>query len=191
MSHAHGAYLGSVRCIDTLRGRCVLADDGSDCWHLRSPRGRPLRAGAPQPLWVHGIGKVTALQGAWYVARGELVRARCAHIVWRTCTSRDCVNPAHLSAGPKAAFGAMLRTQQRLRTPMAAMQRARSNAHRTGNKLTAELAAWARESTQPAKDAAHGLGIAASGVCAIRRGESWAGVVGGASAFTASRANWG
>ena len=99
MSHEHGTYLGSIRCLETLRERCVMDKDG-DCWHLRTARGRPLQKGLIQRIFVHGHGHCTATRGAWVLA-GRPLPTQKNMVIFRTCEQYDCVNPEHLKAGSR------------------------------------------------------------------------------------------
>lgn len=169
-----GAYLGSVRCLESLRERCVV-DDITGCWHLRSARGRDLskRGGRYQPLkvHVHGRGGLPARRVAW-----EFTHDRAPgpdDIVSNVCTSSDCISPKHLRLFTLLEFGLHLRKTGAAKTArkqaaIAKMSRARSN-----TRLTEELAQWVRESDQKQHDVAHALGCSQQRVSDIRSGKSW------------------
>lgn len=93
--HAIGTHLGGVRSIACVRERCVLPDGDAGCWHLRTPRGRPLpRGGYSQRIWVHGRGQVSAPRAVWEFAHGRSMPSGRRAV--RTCGSYDCANPAHI-----------------------------------------------------------------------------------------------
>lgn len=176
--HEHGAYLGGLRNIRTLRERCFIGDDG--CWHLRQANGRAMPRDKRHAVWVFGRGVMTSTRAAWLFATGSLPAD--GHIVFRTCESYDCVKPNHLQSGPKTAQGKMLAERGSLRGSMSRVQANRANGMRR-RKLTLELAQWARESEQPATDIAHALGIAVSRAIDVKAGRCWQGTVIGASVF--------
>lgn len=172
MSHERGAYLGGVRDLETLRERCVMGKGG--CWHFRMPRsGRAASQTASHQVFVHQLGrKLSATRAAWLFSRGELPTADVR--IQRACTSYDCLCPEHLVkrtlteafAAAKARRGALWDTVHRVKASLASRKRANA-------KLNEELAQWARESPQSARDVAHGLGIAASRAIAVRAGRAW------------------
>lgn len=159
MSHEHGTYLGSIRCLDTLRERCVVDKDGGDCWRLRSARGRLLPKGRVQRIWVHGHGHCTATRGAWLLA-GRPLPTHKHMVIFRTCEQYDCVNPEHLKAGIRKTLTRQMIDTKRFDTEARRAAQLKFFAARpTPTKVTPELKAWLLESTQSGVDAAHGLGV--------------------------------
>lgn len=168
MSHEHGTYLGSVRCLETLRGRCTM-DKDSDCWHLRTASGRPMPRVGRHGLWLNGRGLMTATRAAWLLAHGSLPTQR-SMVVYRACDSYDCVNPKHLKAGLRTALVRSRMASGAMDTParraaLEAFKRSRP----TAVAVTAELRLWLAQSAQSGVDAAHGLGVSQSRANALRR----------------------
>lgn len=165
MPHEQGAYLGSVRSVEDLRGRCVC-DAHTGCWQLRTARGRVMREDRTPVLWVFGHGKLSSARAAYFLANGRMPQHKM--IAYRTCDTRDCVNPAHIKATPRAVYA---RKHIAIRPGEASV--AQREALRRGYSkrmvLTPELKAWLIESSQSHGAAAHGIGICASRVSQIRR----------------------
>jgi len=165
MSHPHGAYLGSVRCIETLRARCVVDKIGK-CWHYRSARGRPMPKGARHSVHLHGVGAISVTRCAWMLHTGaEEVPA--GFRVYRVCESYDCVNPDHLRCWTPAAFG-----QWQVKTGCARTV-ARSIANivegKRRSKVPYDLRRWIAEADLPIKEVAASVGISRSYAVAIRQ----------------------
>jgi hypothetical protein len=97
-----------IRTIEDIRDRCVL-DEDTGCWmwagaminaRMSTPSLRLTRS-----AWADlGVGKTTksGLRAAWLLAGKRLPDG---HIVWRSCCNSKCINPAHLRAGDRDAFG--------------------------------------------------------------------------------------
>ena len=92
MSHKHGAYLGGVRDLESLRMRC-LCPAGSDCWILRTARGRPMPRGTMK-IWSTAHGASISARKLSVIFSGRRVDSDLC--VVDTCGTHDCVNPAHL-----------------------------------------------------------------------------------------------
>lgn len=167
MSHAVGTYLGAVRNLTELRGRCVM-DRHTACWHFRDGRGRPIRATKNPAVFVHQRGKMSARLAAWTFRHGP---QPVGTVVWRTCASHDCVNPQHLKAGTRVAFNRAMTARGVHRTARKTLVNTIERRKRA--TLTAELARWARESTQSGPQVAHALEVRPNTVNAIRRGVLW------------------
>ena len=164
MSHPAGTYLGSVRDMDSLRGRCVL-DDATGCWHLRSSRGRPMPRDKRHALWVHGLGCMSAPRAAWMLHIGEPVPDGL--VVSRTCHSYDCVNPEHLKCWPKAAEGAFMRKHGRT-AATASKVLANRQIGLKRSKVSREMRMWIAQCGQSSHAIAHALGISQSYAHALR-----------------------
>jgi predicted XRE-type DNA-binding protein len=164
-----GAYLGSVRCVESLRARCVVdATDSNACWHLKSARGKPMPTdGKAHCIWLHNFGRMTATVAAWIVSRGH--KPPPGRIVFRGCESYDCVNPKHLKCGNHAALG---RHVAKMGTAKNQPQRIAANAvnAKRRRKLTDEQARWARTCGLSQTEVAQVLGVSDSCIGDIRRG---------------------
>lgn len=165
MAHAHGAHIGGIATIDDLMGRCRV-DQATDCWHLRTARGRPMERGKTMRIWSHLHGRVmSARQLA--LAMGTARPVPQGYVVVCKCDSYDCVNPEHLRALTRADEIAQ-------KKPLGTYKTARKTlANRaTGRKRQVhsdELRRWMHESTQPATHVAHAIGCATSRVIELRR----------------------
>lgn len=181
-----GAYLGSVYNLRTLRERCVVDQGGlgiNVCWHLRGPSGQPMPKGLGRShqVHVHGIGKITAARAAWTFAHGD--GAADGLVVFRTCDSYDCVNPAHLAAGSRKDLGAMV-TQRGVLVGITSRDIAARHAGRKRRKLTAEQVAMIKErSDVSAVKLAAELGVSNTTINDIRRGNRYRDTAHGASVF--------
>jgi len=163
MAHDHGAYLGGVRDVESMRQRCVC-DEHTGCWHMRSARGRNL-VGKRQIVWVHGVGAMTVTRAMWLFAHGEAPPAN--RVVARKCESQDCVRPEHLALMPRKALVRVQVKRGSFDTPKARESRRRAGERR--RVVTAELRVWLIESTQSGVQAAHGLGITQARANLIRQ----------------------
>jgi hypothetical protein len=165
MSHASGAYLGSTRTLEDLRGRCVIVP-GCDCWHLRKADGKPMpRDGKRHVVWIHGQGAISATRAAWRLAgKPEPKEGR---LVFRACTSYDCVNPQHLRVGTHMSRAAAQKATGRSMT--AAKLRANKEAGLKRSKVPADVRVWIAESPQTLHEVAHAVGIWPSYASEIRR----------------------
>jgi hypothetical protein len=168
MSHEHGAYLGGIRCLKTLRERCVMDKDG-DCWHLRTARGRPMPTVGVYQFWVHGLGHCTATRGAWFLS-GRPMPTHRGVIIFRSCESYDCVNPDHLRSGIRRSLMRHLVDVGRFESEArrAALETFKSSRPQA-QIVTPELKAWLMESRQSGPDVAHALGVTPSRANNIRR----------------------
>lgn len=165
MSHEHGAYLGGIRDLATLKGRC-WCDPDSKCWHFRTARGRPMaKDGKRQVVWVSGRGVMPVTRAAWEFANGRPVPD--GQIAYRTCTTYDCANPRHITIGPRSAQGALLAAQGRLKGKANRIVANRINGAKR-QILTPELRSWIVESAQTGPEIAHALGVCQSLVYRVR-----------------------
>lgn len=152
---AHGTYLGAVRCLDTLRLRCVI-DPGCDCWHLRKASGKPFGPKEKQAVRVFGVGNMTGSRAAYYLKHGK--PAPKGMNVYRTCESHDCANPVHVRAGTRqASFAARMAVGQ-FSTP-ARRRHWRELSENAERIVTRELEKWILESQQTGPEVGHALGV--------------------------------
>lgn len=154
MSHVPGAYLGSVRDLATLRGRCVI--DG-DCWIIRRADGKPLPEGKVRCVWVYGLGSIPAARAAWLFKHGQL--PPLGHVVTQVqrCGAAGCVNPAHLTCRSRSHDVKIKASEGRMKSARKTIANRIEGQRRS--QVSAELRAWLIESPQSVVDAAHGLGI--------------------------------
>lgn len=177
-----GAYLGSVRCVQTLRERCVMGEGG--CWHLRSPYGKPYLASDHKTpvVRVYGQGDMSATKASWLVSHGALPPP--GQIVYRVCGSHDCVNPAHLRCGTKADFGRFRAKSGIAKLTISARSLCVLGQTRLRQrKLTYEQAREIRASNESSHKLAPLFGVSASTIVAIRSGRRYRDVTAGASVF--------
>jgi hypothetical protein len=165
MSHEPGTYLGGIRDLDSLKGRC-WCDPDTKCWHFRTARGRPMKPdGKRQAVWITGRGAMPVTRVAWEFAHGRSVPK--GQVAYRTCTSFDCCNPRHIAAGPRAAMGAVIAAHGRYKGKANRIIANRRNGAKR-QLLTTELRGWIVESTQSGPEIAHGLGVGPSIVYRVR-----------------------
>lgn len=165
MTHTHGTRLHSVASVEDLRQRCVI-DAAGGCWHFRTSSGRAPTPGKPQKLWLYGGTITTPTRAMWAFHTGAEVPSK--KVVYRTCFSLDCINPAHLKCGLRR-HAARLQCSRHERTP--AQQAALRATSDRRTVVTRELLTWVLESTQTGAEAAHALGISQSRVNILRRRE--------------------
>lgn len=165
MPQKEGAYLGSVRDLGGLMERCFVS---GECWHLRSPRGKPMPKERTHVLWVHQMGgKMSATRAAWFLKTGE--HAPKSRTVVRVCDSYDCVNPEHLRCWTKKQWGAWLAKTGRSKTPaktIAAKRNAARRSRLTPDDIRTIVMA------KSAKAGAEAVGIAGSYAITIRKRHS-------------------
>ena len=165
-------YNGAIRTLEELKGRCVV-DADTQCWHLRDSFGRAMKW-APKDvpdIYVHGKGKRSARRFAWEEQEGEeaprgMYLAACAH-AW------DCVNPKHLKLVTPGGLGKIVVQTGKSSSPAKAAANLRNARKREHCKLTDELAAWIRESSQTQAAKAHALGVNQQRVSDVERWHCW------------------
>lgn len=157
-----GDHLGAVNSVETLRMRCYCPEH-DDCWHLRSARGKPMQIGVVHQINVYSKGKITIGRAVWFLLKGEMPKSD--RVVYRTCESYDCANPAHFKCGRREAA---LR-QAAKNGYSAAKLVPLIEATRRRTKATAEVRKWIFESPLKAAEIAQQLGLSAGRVNAIRR----------------------
>lgn len=157
-----GSHLGAVNSVEMLRLRCYCPD-GDACWHLRSARGRPMPRDRSHTLNVYGHGKITIGRAVWFLLKGEFPKSD--RVVYRTCDSYDCANPAHFKCGRREAY--LRLAAKRDWSPAKLAPLTESRLRRT--KATPEIRKWIAESLQPASEIAKALGMSKGRIEAIRR----------------------
>lgn len=166
MSHAKGAYLGSIRTIADVRERCVI--DG-DCWHLRTAHGKPQRNDRVHRLWVYGIGSISATRAVWQLDRGKPVPK--GRRVVRVCESYDCANPQHMKAlthseAQRHIVGSLHEMTPARRRHFEGLQRGR-------RRFSAEQVAEIRMGTASAASLARKWKCSPTSVLDIRKGKTY------------------
>lgn len=163
-------FAGANPVLDRIRDRCVI-DSETHCWKWSGAMSRCGRGKVGIPTIWHNERTVSALRVV-YEAAGR--RLGSGSIVWRTCNCAECVNPDHLLAGTRATWGAW-----RARNGFAAMtpdQRAANTARARSKStvvLSPERASYIRSSESTGRALAAELGVSASTVSRVRRGEAW------------------
>lgn len=168
MAHAEGTYLGGVRSIADVRERCVVGHD-SDCWHLRTGHGKPLRRGSTHKLWIHARGMVSAPKAVWELHHGRPMNKDRRAV--RTCESHDCANPQHIRALTHSEAQRVLVGAGSDMTPARRAQVARIA--RMRRRFTPEQVAEIRHSTVSAAALARKFGCAAEQVRDVRNGKTY------------------
>lgn len=170
----------SITRIADLEARS-LRDAATHCWHWQ---GAKATDGRPR-IWTfdHERGEKRSMSGpkaVWNIAHGRAPRS--GWLIYRTCFSTDCANPAHHAQAPdKAAIGrAVARSGKRKGT---SLDQRRANALKaaaaagityTPNEIVKAIRAAGPETTSTSLAIHHG--IARQTVSRIRRGESHRGV---------------
>lgn len=155
-----GIRRDGVRTIDDLMARCRI-DDLTGCWlwaGANDGNGRP-------SLWLPVLSRRVSLGVAICVLRTG--KAPGKGVVWHcTCTTTNCANPKHRTAGDRSSqmLAANLQRDARTRARIAAGKRAVS-------RLSDEAAAEIRASDEPLHVVAERHSISISHASQIRRGE--------------------
>lgn len=170
-----------IHTIEALKGRCrINYETGCWLWVGSSHRGMP-RIHTFNPYT--GFAEVTTgNRAAWLIAGGSNPSGR---VVYRTkCQDTMCVNPAHLTIGTKAEWGAhmaktgMLAASPKLRAANTANWRKRPQA------LDMETVREIRRSDETGVAIAQRLNIKPQTVSKIRRGEAYRETAYAASIFS-------
>ena len=94
--------------LDALKKRC-LVDPDSGCWTWGG--AQVALAHRPLQVWLPHLGRTQSIQrAAWILARGPIKQGR---IVWCTCGTQDCANPAELNPDPTATWEECMRADIR------------------------------------------------------------------------------
>jgi hypothetical protein len=163
MGHKPGAHVGGIASLEDLRLRCVITAI-SDCWHLRTARGKAYDPARRQVIWVHGRGMITATRAAWMLSHSESATIPSRWICYRTCDSYDCVNPDHIKTGPRQKLAALLSEKGVYTTPKRLAQVAEM-ARKTRRISNAQVLE-AMRSGKPQHEAAKELGVCQSSLSA-------------------------
>lgn len=180
MARIEWRFAGTDPVLESIRGRCVM-DEETGCWHWSGAMSNG-RGNAAIPVMWHG-GRVSSVLRVAYEHSGR--RLQRGGIVWRTCGCMDCTNPDHLLYGTRAVWGSW-----RAKNGSAAMtpdQRAAHTARARAKStviLSEERASYIRTSEATGRAVAAELGVSASTVSRVRRGEAWAEGTQGASVFS-------
>lgn len=162
-------FAGADPVLARIHDRCVI-DSETGCWHWTGAMSRGSVNIAIPVVW-HDDKTQSALRVV-YKAAGRKIPSR--GIVWRSCRCNDCCNPDHLLGGTRAVWGAW-----RARNGSAAMtpdQRAANTARARSKStvvLSPERASYIRSSEATGRALAAELGVSASTVSRVRRGEAW------------------
>jgi hypothetical protein len=167
-----GTWLGAVRCLDTLKLRCVV-DEDTACWLLHNAKGQryQYKPKTTVSVHVHGRGKMPARRIAWEYGRGEAPPA--GRMVAYSCKSHDCCNPAHLRLVDGAGLGKLTKANGRMQTMAKRSAVQATSRSRARTKLTLELAHWIRESAQTQTEIGHAIGIGQGAVSDVITGKTW------------------
>lgn len=159
-----------LNTIADVRGRCVV-DEISKCWRWDGAFAVNTVKGSRCPV-AHfpPTGRTTSVLRIALLLTGK----RPGAVTWRTCCSDSCVNPAHLLTGTRSQWGEWCEARGNLRGQVARRAANRRAKITNGAKLTPELAAWARESSQKGADIAHALAISPTSVSRAKLGRTWA-----------------
>ena len=176
MAHQHGAHLGGIRTLEDLRLRCVV-DDVTGCWHWRLSKC----AGVPKVHVTH-----PALPRPGHIMRGRraallLARGRDlpkGHVAYArlTCTSPDCVNPAHCQSGTRDDHGRYLSQSGRVKGLLSKVKSSRAMWDRRGRKVTPEIRTHILSSDASTYALARELNLSQFCVWSVRKAGGNAGV---------------
>ena len=181
MTFPKGTYLGGVRTLEDLRGRCRI-DDETGCWMWAGgASGKQPRVWCFDPT-AGKFKSIPAARAAWILGGDSPVAGRVVYHA--RCTNWLCVNPAHLAVGTKAEEGAHLRKHGTLRGDPARSAANAASVRRHRSKLTPELVREIRASTEKGVSIASRLGIAHGIVSNVRLGKIWRDGAPGASVFS-------
>jgi hypothetical protein len=165
MSHPDGAYLGGIRTLEDLRGRCFI-DSDTQCWHWRLAMSQ----GSPRVHVRCPDGKSVVMRGrraALFLSLGA--DAHVGQYAWNRahCHSPDCVNPGHAKHGSRKQWGADMRKRGTF-TNLPSKVRAARATSAARRKLTDEQAAAVLASTDSIAVTAARFGVSRIVVVGIR-----------------------
>lgn len=174
-------FAGADPVLERIRDRCRI-DSETGCWHWTGAMSADRTKTKAIPVMWHAE-KTRSVLRVVYEASGR--RLAGTSIVWRSCNCGDCVNPEHLLAGSRAMWG-----EWRSRNGHAAMtpdQKAANTARARAKStviLSPERASYIRTSEASGRAVAAELGVSASTVSRVRRGQAWQELAQGASVFS-------
>lgn len=163
MTHAKGTHLNGVHDAESLRMRCVCNAD-TDCWQFRKADGKPHAKGAAPKVWIHGGKPVTPTRAMWAFHTGKPVQSHW--VIYRTCDTANCINPAHLKCATRATQVRAL--IERAGVSKNSLENLRA-ATEQRSKLTPELRTWVLESGQSGPAVAYALGMSQGRINVIRQ----------------------
>lgn len=185
MSHEPGTYLGGIRDLGSLMGRCYC-DPQTQCWHFRTARGRAMpKSNRTHAVWVTGRGSVSVTRVAYEFATGKEVPD--GMMVFRACSSYDCINPKHLRLGTSAELGRLITEQGRYKGQIHRLVAARQNGAKR-RKISAEMRVEIVRSTESGIAVARRLGLSSSIVYRIREQARQSATLGVSSIFALGQA---
>lgn len=165
--------------LEKIKDRCVI-DAETGCWHWRGAMNTD-KAGAGVPVIWNGKRSVTGMRLVFELAKRPLLPGESP---WRTCRCLDCLAPAHLRAGTKAAWGAWRKANGFAKIGPEALAANMLSKRRLAAEDGAEKAAAIRSSTESGAELARRTGLSKTAVNRIRNGKAWAETVPQASVFT-------
>lgn len=173
-----GKRRDGVHSLSDMQARCIV-DEDTGCWIWQG--GVQFSQGHERPVvWVTATNRTeSARRRAWVLAGKPL---QPGQMVFGTCGRPLCICPAHSAAGSMKDLGTVRAEAGFDRGPKRSAATRRSWEWR--GALTAELAAWARESQQTQREAAHALGCTPATVSKVRLGRIRAPLLPNASVFT-------
>ena len=169
MPHAHGTHLGGIRTLEDLRLRCRL-DDVTGCWHwsLSCSNGWPkvhvTHPALPRPGFM-----MRGRRAALLLARGRDLPPGHVAYARLSCTSADCVNPAHCQSGDRQAHGAYLTQSGKVKGLLTKVKASRAIWDKRGRKITPEVRAHILASDATTYALAKELGLSYFAVWSVRK----------------------
>lgn len=169
-----GNCLGAINDIPSLMLR-VKVDEDTGCWVWQASFTGG-RATVPTAYFRDGsYGSVP--RWAYEQVRGPLPNG---WMVWRTCDCKRCVNPEHMNAGTRKAWGYWLRQTKAWKGDMARVLGCKKGAA-SRRVLTEEVMADVRGRGETAKEASERLGVS---IASVYRAFNRTAHVDGASVFS-------
>lgn len=162
----------AVNDLEDLRQRSVV-DDVTGCWHVQASH----RKGSVY-LWLPVLqAPVTLTKAMAWLMTGKAAPAGQMYVAM--CGNTGCGNPAHRKLGGRDLLMRVMRPR------LDPAHRAKiQQAHlRRSKHYSPERRAYIMQSDRPARHLAAELGMDATCVARIRRGDSWQPTAHGASAF--------
>lgn len=182
MAMPHGTKFG-VHTVAALKGRCRV-DAETGCWNWSMSADVSARVWSWNPQRQQSE-VMRGTRAAWLLS-GKAIPPK--HVVYLTCTSAICCNPAHMLCGPKTEAGAFLAASGRLKgNMMARANRARVGREMRG-KLTTEHRALIDASAETNVALGVRCGVAHTTISAYRHGKTWRVELPQASVFAWARA---
>jgi len=169
MSHPHGTHLGGIRDLDDLRLRCVV-DDDTGCWHWRLskcdgvPKVHVTHPALPRPGHI-----MRGRRAALLLARGRDLPAGHVAYARLSCTSKDCVNPAHCQSGDRHAHGRYLTQSGKVKGLLSKRKASRAMWDKRGRKVTPEVRAHILASDATTYALAKELNLSQFAVWSVRK----------------------